>query len=181
MANTHALFVSTKMSAWDVDAFNLTGVYSTADLDNGILVTLGDINKDSTSGVIQGYEYAVAPASANAAHVWVVESPEVGYDVEGQVYDDPRYFYNPAGKPMSLKWVNPLTDCIEIDAVNFSDSTLPTASDIGKYVAVAAGGKYAAADSDAPDSGAYFRIEGLHTVTIGSDEVDTVVLRCMSN
>lgn len=180
MAMTHAILNSVHMSSWDNDALNLAGVCET-DLDNGALVTLKQINRDATSGIVGGYEYTVEPAAAGADNVWIVDSPEVGYDLETQIHDDPRYFYNVAGKPMSLKGLCSGIDCIEITAPLFVGGTLPTVAQLGQYVAPAAGGKYAAPVASAPASGAYFRVEGLSTIACGGEEVPAVILRCMAN
>ena len=50
------------MMCWDVDALNMVGVYATADIDNGTLVTLTKIAK-TDAGDITGYQYEVAPAA----------------------------------------------------------------------------------------------------------------------
>lgn len=180
MANTHAVFNSVHMSSMNVDALNLAGVCD-SDLDNGALVTLKQINRDTTSGIVKGYEYTVEPATANADNIWIVESPEVGSDLEMQIHDDPRYFYNIAGKPLSVKGLCGGIDCIEITAPLFVGGTLPTAAQLGQYVAPAAGGKYAAPVAQAPGSGAYFRVECLTTISCGPEEVPAVILRCMAN
>ena len=180
MAKTHAILNSVHMSSWDNDALNLAAVCE-SDLDNGALVTLKQINRDATSGIVGGYEYTVEPATAGADNVWIVDSPEVGYDLEMQIYDDPRYFYNVAGKPMSIKGLCGGIDCIEITAPLFVGGTLPTVAQLGQYVAPAANGLYAAPVAQAPESGAYFRVEGLTTIACGAEEVPAAILRCMAN
>lgn len=177
MAKNHGIVNTTSMSCWDVDALNICGIAS-ADMDNGTLVTLKNITKDTT-GNITGYQYTVEAAAVNAKNVWLVATPEVGYDLDMQIHDDIRYFYNVAGKPMSVKGFIPGIDCAEFDAVAFG-GTLPTNADIGKYYPIAAGGKFGTGAASAPAAGAYFRFEGLHTITCGSDEVPTAVMRCMS-
>lgn len=181
MPNTHAIANGTSCAYWDVDSLNMAGICETADLDNGALVTLVKMNTDATTGAVKGYEYTVTPAEAGAANVYFVDSPEVGYSLETQIHDDPRYFYNEKGKPMSIKALLPGVDCIEITAPVFEGGTLPTVANIGQFVAPAAGGKYAAPIAEAPTSGAYFRVEGLTTITCGADEVPAVILRCMVN
>jgi len=182
MAKTHAIVNTTSCACWDVDALNHAGIYATADVDNGTLVTLVKINRDDTSANIKGYEYEVTPAAENATNVFIVDSPEVGYSLEQQIYVDPREFYNEAGKPMSIKnLMDGGVDCVEVDAVAFTDGTLPTAAQAGQYVGVAANGKFAAPTAAAPAAGAYFRVEGLHSIACGPDIVPTVVLRCMNN
>lgn len=180
MPKTHAILNSTSMMSWDIDALNIAGV-AQVDLDNGQLVTLKNINKDAGTGVVKGYEYDIEPATAGADNVWIVESPEIGSDLEMQIHDDPRYFYNVAGMPVSLKGLVGGIDCIEITAPLFEGATLPTNAQIGQYVAPAAGGKYAAPVQVAPQTGAYFRVEGLTTIACGSEEVPAVILRCMAN
>lgn len=181
MPNYHGIVNTTHMACWDIDSLNMAGVYATADLDNGTLVTLKNIAKVDDTGVITGYEYIVEPAAANATNVWLVATPEVGYSLDVQIHDDIRYFYNEAGKPMSIKGI--LTggvDCIEVDAKAFTDGNLPVVANIGQLCGVAANGKFAAPAASVA-TGAAFRVEGFHTITCGADEVPTVVLRCMRN
>lgn len=176
MAN-HGIVNTTNMMCWDVDALNMVGVYATADIDNGTLVTLTKIAK-TDAGDITGYQYEVAPAAANSVNVWLVATPEVGKTLDMQIHDDIRYFYNKAGLPMDIKGIVAGFDCIEVDATAFAAGALPT---VGQFCGVAANGKFAAGAASAPAAGAYFRVEGLHTITCGADEVKTAVLRCMKN
>ena len=129
---------------------------------------------------ITGYQYEVAPAAANSVNVWLVATPEIGKTLEMQVHDDIRYFYNKAGLPMDIKALVAGFDCFEVDATAFANSTLPTNSQIGQLCGVATNGKFTAPAASVA-SGATFRVEGLHTITCGADEVKTAVLRCMKN
>ena len=113
-------------------------------------------------------------------NVWLVATPEIGKTLEMQVHDDIRYFYNKAGLPMDIKALVAGFDCFEVDATAFVNGTLPTNSQIGQLCGVAANGKFAAPAASVA-SGATFRVEGLHTITCGADEVKTAVLRCMKN
>ena len=165
--------------SWNVDACNMAGVYPAGDLDNGVLVTLSKMNQNAKN-VANGFEYEVAPATANSTGVWVVDSPEIGSALDQQLLADPRHFYNPKGKAMSIKFVNPKTDCLEYTAEAFVDNTLPTATN--KYIAIGAGGKLQATSSDPSGStGTYFTFEALHTTTIGMEEVPTAIIRCARN
>lgn len=179
MSKNHAILVSSSLCAMNIDALCIAGVAET-DLDNGQLVTLKNINR-TAQGAIQGYEYNVEAAAADADNVWLVESPEVGTDLEMQIHDDPRYFYTPAGKTLSLRGLVGGVDCFAVTKEVFASGTLPAAANLGQYVAPAAGGKYGAPAASAPESGAYFRVEGLTTITCGHEEVPAVVLRCMAN
>lgn len=173
----HGYVNTTKMCAENVDAMNCAGVIN-QDVDNGTIVTLSSINKAATTNAIQGYEYTVALASANpAGPVWIVASPEVGTTINQQVLSDPRYFYNEANQPMSLKYLVPDVDCIEVTAECFDTDTLPAAT--STVVTIVANGQlHDNATSAASGAGAgYFSVEGFHTVTIGLTEVPTVVLR----
>ena len=175
----HTICNTTNMMCWDVDALNMVGINATTDNDNGTLVTLTKIAK-TEAGDITGYQYEVAPAAANAVNVWLVATPEIGKTLEMQVHDDIRYFYNKAGLPMDIKGIVAGFDCFEVDATAFANGTLPTNSQIGQFCAVATNGKFAAPAASVT-SGATFRVEGLHTITCGADEVKTAVLRCMKN
>lgn len=175
----HTICNTTNMMCTNVDALNMVGINATTDIDNGTLVTLTKIAK-TEAGDITGYQYEVAPAAANSVNVWLVATPEIGKTLEMQVHDDIRYFYNKAGLPMDIKGIVAGFDCFEVDATAFANGTLPTNAQIGQLCAVANNGKFAAPAASVT-SGATFRVEGLHTITCGADEVKTAVLRCMKN
>ena len=179
MANNVHGYVSTmRASCENVDAFNRVGIYSTGDLDNGVFVTLTGINKGADNAV-KGFEYNVAPASATSYGVWLVNTPEVGTTLEQQMMSDPRYFYNAKGRPMSLKFLNPKTDIIEVDAHCFASGSLPTAEQ--GFATIGTGGKLVAANS-APAAGkTYFSVVGFNTVAVGMEQMKTVLLQCEAN
>ena len=174
----HGLVNTMGMSCTNVDAMNKVGV-ATSDIDNGTLVTIGKMEQ-ATDGTVTSYHYALTPATANAEHVLLVASPEVGRTLEMQVHNDRRYFYNVAGDPVDVKDILAQVDTFEVDAVAFG-GTLPTSADIGKFVSPAAGGKYALGSTTAPTAGAYFTVEGFGAITCGMDNVKTVILRCIKN
>lgn len=181
MAMNHAIFDGSSTMYWDNDALNMAGVCTTTDLDNGQLVTLKKINRVTGTGAVKGFEYEVVPAGAGADNVWIVASPEVGYDLESQLHDDPRYFFNPKGKAMSVKALMGGVDVIKVTKEVFAANALPVAGDVDKFIPVAANGKYGAVQSNAPASGTYFRVEGFGTFSCGMEEVPAVYLRCMKN
>ena len=179
MANNVHGYVSTmRASCENVDAFNRVGIYSTGDLDNGVFVTLTGINK-GTGNAVKGFEYNVAPATSTSYGVWLVATPEVGTTLEQQMMSDPRYFYNVQGRPMSLKFLNPKTDIIEVDANCFASKTLPNTEG---YVTIGANGKLVASAS-APEGGGktYFSVVGFNTVAVGMEQMKTVLLQCEAN
>ena len=178
MANTHSYVSTMRCACENVDAFNRVGIYSDGDLDNGVFVTLTGINKGSDK-VVKGFEYTVAPASATSYGVWLVNTPEVGTTLEQQMMSDPRYFYNVQGRPMSLKFLNPKTDIIEVDAHCFASGSLPTTEG---YATIGEGGKLVAAGS-APVGGGktYFSVVGFNTVAVGMEQMKTVLLPCGAN
>lgn len=177
MANTHSYVNTMRCACENVDAFNRVGIYSTGDLDNGVFVTLTGINKGS-DGAVNGFEYNVAPASATSYGVWLVNTPEVGATLEQQMMSDPRYFYNAQGRPMSIKFLNPKTDIIEVDANCFASKALPTTEG---YATIGEGGKLVAAGS-APSAGkTYFSVVGFNTVAVGMEQMKTVLLQCEAN
>ena len=178
MANTHSYVSTMRCACENVDAFNRVGIYSTGDLDNGVFVTLTGINKGSSDKVVKGFEYTVAPATADSYGVWLVNTPEVGTTLEQQMMSDPRYFYNAKGRPMSLKFLNPKTDIIEVDANCFASKTLPNTEG---YVTIGANGKLVAAGA-APEAGkTYFSVVGFNTVAVGMEQMKTVLLQCEAN
>ena len=178
MANTHGYVSTMRCACENVDAFNRVGIYSTGDLDNGVFVTLTGINKGSSDKVVKGFEYTVAPASSTSYGVWLVATPEVGTTLEQQMMSDPRYFYNAKGRPMSLKFLNPKTDIIEVDAHCFASGALPTTEG---YVTIGANGKLVA--GSAPEGGGktYFSVVGFNTVAVGMEQMKTVLLQCEAN
>ena len=111
MANNHAIFNGTHCAFWDVDSYNYVGI-ATTDLDNGIFVKLGAIGLASDGG----YEFAV---SVDASPDLICGTPAQGYGIDAQIYDDPRYFTNVAGKPISVKRLVK-GDCIELSAEAFT-------------------------------------------------------------
>lgn len=180
MPTLHGFVNSTHCACWDVDSFNCAGVYADAALDNGTFVTLGTINRDTTDFTIEGYEFNVTPATNAATRVWMVESPEVGSDILMQELADPRYFYNEAGRTLSLKYLVPGVDCIEVTAECFTDKTLPT--NTNQYVTIGANGKLTATSaSPAAGSNVYFTFLGYHTITFGMEDVQTAVIRIERN
>lgn len=177
--NNHGYVSTMRCTCVDVDAFNRVGICADTDLDNGVLVTLDGIAKtiDST---VTAFNYAVTPATANTTgSVWLVNTPEVGTNIEMQMMSDPRYFYNEKGRPMSLKYLNPKTDIIEADANCFVGGTLPTTAQ--KYVTVGVGGKYVAADAAADAGKPYFSVVGFNEVAVGMGVMKTALLQCEAN
>lgn len=179
MANNHGYCSLIRATAWDVDSNKLVGI-ATTDMDNGTFVVLGNMNVDGQKN-INGFEYNVTPATATSTSVWVVRTPEAGTDMlEVQLYDDPRYFYNKAGKPMSLAYMNPHVDHIEVDKNCFTANFDPETVTGATMAQLDTNGKLKAV-SAAPASGAYFTIVGKHSIAVGQELVPTWVLRCERN
>ena len=179
MANNHGYCSLIRATAWDVDSNKLAGI-ATTDMDNGTFVTLKGMNVDAQKN-IKGFEYNVEAATAASTSVWVVRTPEAGTDIpEVQLYNDPRYFYNKAGKPMSLAYMNPRVDHIEVDKNCFTTSLDPDTVSNATVVGLDANGKLKAL-AEAPGSGAYFTIVGKHSFAVGQELVPTWVLRCERN
>lgn len=178
MANTHSFINTTRCTCWDVDAYNACGIYASSDLDNGVFVTRGAMQ--NTNGAINDYAFTVALPSANAVNLWVIDTPEVGSALDVQVYDDPRYFYNPAGKPMSIRYLHPEVDFIEVDANAFASGSAPADQPTYKFASVNTSGRLVIANS-APSSGTYFALAGTKSVDIGNELVTTYILQCVRN
>lgn len=177
MANTHSYVSTMRCACENVDAFNRVGIYADGDLDNGVFVTLTGINKGNDK-MVKGFEYTVAPASATSYGVWMVNTPEVGTTLEQQMLSDPRYFYNAKGRPMSLKFLNPKTDIIEVNAGAFASGNLPTTEG---YATIGTGGKLVASASAADAGKTYFSVVGFNTVAVGMEQMKTVLLQCEAN
>lgn len=157
--NNHAVFNGTHCAFWDVDSYNLVGI-ADADMDNGTFVDLGEMSP-ATNGA---YEFTVTAATNSGEYV--CGTPAQGYDVAAQVYDDPRYFYNVAGKPISVKKLVK-GDCIEL--TQNSDVALV----VNQYAKVA-NGKLTAETAAA---GAEFKVlSTTSTMDIGGELVPTWIL-----
>ena len=160
MANNHIVFNGTHAAFWDVDSLNLVGVAAT-DIDNGTFLTLGDMKlKDATGG----YEFTVT-AGKNAD--LIAGTPPQGYGFDAQLFDDPRYFTNEAGKPISVKRLIK-GDCIELTLGAFTAD--PAANG---YAAVQDSGKLTAQPAAAS---ADFQILASSTMDIGGELVKTWIL-----
>lgn len=159
MAKNHTVFNGTHAAFWDVDSLNLVGI-AAADIDNGTFLTLGAMSPAGDGA----YEFTVT-AGANAD--LIAGTPPQGYNVDAQVYDDPRYFTNVAGKPISVKRL------IKGDCIELSEGAFTAAPSTNKYAKVVTGGKLTA---QAADTGADFQIVGVRTMDIGGEFIPTYVL-----
>ena len=178
MANTHSFVNTTRCTCWDVDAYNAAGVNTSANIDNGVLVTRGALQL--STGVLDEYVFSVALPSANATGLWIVDTPEVGSTAEMQVYDDPRYFYNPQGSVMSIRYLQPEVDFIEVPASAFASGSAPADQPTYKFASVNTSGRLVIANS-APGAGTYFTLEASHDIDIGEEVVTTYILKCARN
>ena len=152
MAKNHTVFNGTHAAYWDVDSLNLVGIAAT-EIDNGTFLNLGAMSPAGDGA----YEFTVT-AGAN---------PPQGYNVDAQVYDDPRYFTNVAGKPISVKRL------IKGDCIELSEGAFTAAPSTNKYAKVVANGKLTAQTND---TGADFQILGARTMDIGGEFIPTYVL-----
>ena len=118
----------------------------------------------NTAGVIDEYVFAVAAGNNSD---YVVATPPVGDTPEMQLFDDPRYFYNAQGKPMSVKRLL-VGDAIEVDENCFS--TAPTTG-TSTYASVSSGKLVAGTTNTDP-----FKILGEHSIDVGGEAVKTWVL-----
>lgn len=159
MAKNHIVLNGTHCAYWDVDSLNYVGI-AAADIDNGTFLVLGEMSPAGDGA----YEFTVT-AGVNAD--LIAGTPPQGYNVDAQVYDDPRYFTNVAGKPISVKRLIK-GDCIELTVGAFTVD--PSTN---KYAKVVAGGKLTA---QAADTGADYKIIGTRTMDIGGELVPTYVL-----
>lgn len=157
----HTIFNGTHCAYWDVDSYNMVGI-AAADIDNGTFLALGDMKlKDATGG----YEFTVS-VGQNAD--LIAGTPEVGYGLEEQIYADPRYFTNKAGKPISVKRLVK-GDCIEVSVDAFT--VAPDATHLGAKVQTT--GKLI---SQVNTTGADFQILSTHTIDVGGELVKTWIL-----
>lgn len=159
MAKNHIVFNGTHAAFWDVDSLNLVGI-ATTDIDNGTFLTLGAMSPAQDGA----YEFTVT-AGVNAD--LIAGTPSQGYNVDAQVYDDPRYFTNVAGKPISVKRL------IKGDCIELSEGAFTAAPSTNKYAKVVTGGKLTA---QADNTNADFQIVGVRTMDIGGEFIPTYVL-----
>lgn len=177
MANTHGYCALTHGAAWDIDSF-VRDAKATTDIDNGTLVVMGAI--DNTAESINQYVFSVTPASAASTGVWLIRTPEVGTTLDMQMYNDPRHFYNEAGRVMTALHLVPGVDCVEFDANCFADpDSLPTA--VNNLVPIGDDGKLGTPTNSAPQTGAYFKYLGTKNIDIGADLVPVYVLQLERN
>lgn len=161
MANTHNVFIGMSCAFMNVDAYNLVGIAS-ADIDNGLFLTLGAMSPAGDGA----YEFTVT-AGANAD--LIAGTAPQGYDIAAQVYDDPRYFTNVAGKPIGVKRLVK-GDVIEVTAGSFTAA--PTIS-TDKYAKVGDGGKLT---GQVAATNADFQILGSEPIDIGGEAVTGYIL-----
>lgn len=168
-------YVSTMSCAcWNIDAQKICGIAET-DLDNGTFVVLGDMAlNDDVPG---GFEYHVEAADDTASQVWLVRTPEIGDDIAMQMSNDPRNFYNKAGKGLSLCYMNAGYDHIEVNAEAIVAGVLP---EVGDILTIGDGGKLEIND-DLQDEPVVFTCVALHQIAIGAESVPTAILRCEKN
>lgn len=182
MSKTHAICHTASCTCWDVDAFNMVAI-AEADLDNGVMVKPMFMCVGGTGLPEKGFEMLCEPPAGADTGLWVVCTPRPNGNIENQLFSDPRYFYNEQGKPMSIKYLMPKVDIIEVTAEAFDDEEFIIEEDmLGLYVAVGVGGKF---DADlleeAPDGATYFSIVGTSSIAIGQESVPSVYLRCERN
>lgn len=160
MAKNHIVFNGMHCAFWDVDAYNMVGI-ADAEIDNGTFLTLGDMSPAQDGA----YEFTV---TAGVSTDLIAGTPPQGYNVDAQVYDDPRYFTNEAGKPISVKRL------VKGDVIELTVGAFTTAPAANKYAKVVAGGKLTA---QAADTNADFKIEGTESISIGGEAVTGYILR----
>lgn len=160
MAKNHIVFNGMHCAFWDVDAYNMVGI-AAADIDNGTFLTLGDMSPAQDGA----YEYTV---TAGVSTDLIAGTPPQGYNVDAQVYDDPRYFTNEAGKPISVKRL------VKGDVIELTVGAFTADPATNKYAKVVANGKLTAQSSDA---NADFKIEGTESISIGGEAVTGYILR----
>lgn len=175
MANNHAYASLMKAACINIDALNACGIYASGDLDNGVMVKLTKMAQGEDK-IADGFEFEVEPAAESDLGLWIVKTPEFGgKNLEVQLYNDPRYFYNPKGEPMSIKKLVPGVDYVEFTKEAFTSGTAPDGQS-NVYAKVTEGGKLSAA-SMAPEAGGYFEFVAKHQLAIGAETVPTTIMR----
>lgn len=184
MPNTHAVVNLMHCAAWDVDAYNISGVCKTA-VDNSTLLSVGNITTNAASnapsGAVTDFMYNVSVPQANATGLWIAKTPVPGTftGLDAHVYSDPRYFYNEAGQPISLAYLVPGVDVIEVTAEAFQSGNAPSDQPSYTYATVNTSGKLVIAN--AAGNGTTFALLGTHYIDCGQDIVTSYVLKCIKN
>lgn len=174
MANTHGVVNTTHCSCWTDDALNFSGVAVT-DIDNGTFVALGDLQK--TDDMIDEYTFTVTPDANGTSTIKYIVDTQIGKagTLEQQLYNDPRYFYNIAGRGMSVKQLQ-VGNCIEINAEAMVAGATPADKPTYKTASIGAAGKLQMVDGDA---GA-FKYMGAVERAIGQEVVSHYVFMLMA-
>lgn len=159
MTNTHNVFIGMSCAFMNVDAYNLVGI-AEADIDNGLFLTMGDMSPAKDGA----YEFTVS-AGANAD--LIAGTAPQGYDIAAQVYDDPRYFTNKAGKPIGVKRL------VKGDVIQVTIGSFTADPTTNKYAKVGEGGKLTAQSTNAS---ADFQILGSEPIDIGGGAVTGYIL-----
>ena len=156
----HTVVNSMHCAFTNIDAYNLVGI-ATSDIDNGTFLTLSDMKLKDAEG---GFEFGVSAASADSDLIAI--TPEVGYDLVSQIYDDPRYFTNKAGKPISVKRV------VKGDVIEITIDGFTADPSTNGYAKVGTGGKLTAT---ATTSDAWKILAESH-IDIGGESVKSYIL-----
>lgn len=157
-----------RCAATNVDAYTATGINTSADIQNGTFVTLGDYQL--SSGAITEFVYNVTAAAASTAGNWLVRTPEVGYDILGQLTDDPRLFINAQGRPIQL--IKPQVG----DEIEVTVESLDQAAAKGDYYTLVAG---KLTKGSVSTTYSCYLCLGTHSINFGGEEVTTYVFRCL--
>lgn len=183
MPNNHAVVNMMHSVCWDVDAYNIAGICE-SDVDNGTLLSIGSITTSTgtAAGSVTGFQYNVVLPAANATGLWIAKTPIPGTysGLDAHIFSDPRYFYNEAGEPISLGYLQAGVDVIEVTPEAFASGSAPSDQPTYTYISVNTSGKLVIAQS-APASGTYFELLGSHYIDCGQDIVTSYVLKCARN
>lgn len=165
-------------AAQNVDAFTHTAV-STTTVYNGSLVTLGQIGTGAAEGM--GYVYPAtltAATTGNTNDVWMVRAPEVPMDVCGNLYDDPRAFEIPAGRPFDVIKLVP-GDVIQLSNTAFGSNTVASAT--AGYAYSDENGQWQAANTAAAVTGMVAKFQLAEPIVVGQEYVPGVVVEIIQN
>lgn len=182
MPNTHAVVNLMHCAAWDVDAYNIAGICA-SDVDNATLLSVGNIatSTNTAAGNVTGFQYTVTLPSSEATGLWIAKTPVPGTftGLDAHVYSDPRYFYNEAGQPISLAYLVPGVDVIEVTAEAFQSGNAPSDQPSYTYATVNTSGELVIANT--AGNGTTFALLGTHYIDCGQDIVTSYVLKCVKN
>lgn len=179
----YPVIILSRTASKNVDAYNSSAVYSTADVPNGTPFTLGALS--TTQG--EKEVFTVTKATNASKDVWLAYSPEVNRMIDNCLTIDPRLFVNKKDLVFDIFRVQ-AGDIIQVSIDLFAQSKDPETVTGATVVELNTSGEYEAKVSATGSyAGLSFDILGIKPITIangkvmGGEQVKAWLLRCKQN